>query len=104
MCVEQNCERIAEDAFALVTRFADLVPWKNHANASRVRLIPIRVAHFSAVGFEPVEIFDFRSVDRATLKKMSPPKDRFGFSQTKHLAHEVEQLSLFSGESPIEPR
>jgi hypothetical protein len=103
MGVQQDCEGIADNAFTPLVSFGDLISWEDHTNAPDVRSIPIRIGHLSAIGFEPVEIFDFRPVDGAALKKMSPPEDRLGFSQVQHLTREVEQSALFVGELPIEP-
>src|SRR4029453_6624937 len=104
MGVQQNCEGIADNRFTLLAGFGDLISWKNHTNASKARSIPIQVRHLSPVGIKPVQVFDFRSVDRTALKKMSPPENRLGFSQAHHLACEVEQPALFGGKIPIEPR
>ena len=101
MGVQQHCEGVAHNAFTLLASFGDLISRKDHTNAPNVWRIPIRIGHFSAVWFEPVQVFDFRSVDWAALKKLSPPEDGLGFSQAHHLAREVEQSALLGGEIPI---
>ena len=92
-----------DDALALLVRLGDLIARQDHPEAAHMPGIPIRFGHLGAVRFEPVKIFDFRSVNRPAVEEVAPPKDRLRLAQAQQLAGKIEEGALFSGEIPIEP-
>src|SRR4029450_12875408 len=104
MSVEKDGERIANNPLAMFINFGDLIARQHNAEAPRISHVPIDVSHFCTVGLEPVEVFDLRAMNRATLKKMATAEDRLRFAQAHEVTEEIEQRTLFGGKIPIQPR
>src|SRR5215472_2363431 len=92
--VEENEERIAYDAPAMLICFLDLISHQPHGQALGMVRVPVGVCHFGSARSEPVEILHVKAMNRAALEKVAPPKDRILSSQPDEPADESEQLTL----------
>ena len=73
--VEEDGERVADDALALLAHLGDLIAGQHHAEAARVAGVPIGIGHLGAVRLEPVEVLDLRAVNGAALEKVAAAED-----------------------------
>jgi hypothetical protein len=95
--VEKDGEGIADDSLAMISNLGNLITDRTHAKTPCKARRPIPIGHLGPIGLEPVEVFDFRAVNRATLKKMAPAEDRLRFAQVNEVTHKSEQRGAVIG-------
>jgi len=101
VCVEKNEEGVAYDTPAVLIRFLDLVSHQAHTQALDMSRAPVGIRHFRPSGSKPIEIFHLKAMNRASLEKVPPPKDRILTTQPDELAGESEQFTLIFESSQL---
>ena len=92
--IEENEERVADDAPAVLVCFVDLVFHQAHPKAPGMSRVPVGIFHFCPAGRKPIEILHLKTMNRTALEEVPSPKDRILSAQPDQPADKSVQFTL----------
>ena len=93
--VEEDEERVAYNAPAMVICFVDLVSHQSHPKTLGMSRVPVGIFHFCPAGRKPIEILHLKTMNRTALEEVPPPKDRILSAQPNQPLNKSVQFTLF---------
>ncbi len=103
MAVEQQQEVVVANRLAAPVAFVHRFAPEIDAEAAREIMRPFVVAHFIAVGLEPVDVLGFRAANRAALEEVAPAEYRMLAAQGDQALHEGEEFAVGRPKGPSSP-
>src|SRR5688500_2004755 len=78
-------------------------PVEQHAEAARVGILPLLLAHLLAGGVDPAHVLDAEVLVEIAVEEARAPQDREAVAQPGQLAHEVDQALGAVVVVPVDP-
>src|SRR5687767_13752632 len=101
--IQQDEDRVADDATAFVIALLDRVSGKTQPKISDVPLVPIFIRHFFPIRTKPGDVFDFGSPNLSPLKETAATQNRLLSAQGDELLNKGKQVACRAVQLPVIP-